>query len=113
MEPSQLPTQSWSGSFPWLIGLVSVLYGVAGAVAIIVVRADLNAIDSAVLSRQAPPMLDYLAGAYSRMLRVGENTIATRLTLFRQAVIWVVAGGVIGLLGLVATHYGWTLGAIA
>jgi hypothetical protein len=31
------------------------------------------------------------------MLATGENTVATRLTVFRQAVVFVIVGGYLGL----------------
>jgi hypothetical protein len=31
------------------------------------------------------------------MAKIGETTIATRLTVFRQAIIWMIIGGVAGL----------------
>lgn len=73
-------------------------YGAAGAVSIMAGRADFGLIDAAVLSHKQPPIELYLAGAYSRMLRVGENTVATRITIFRQAVLWIILGGYMGLI---------------
>jgi hypothetical protein len=88
----------------WLAGLVLVAYGVAGAAAVMTVRADFRTIDTAKLSQKQPPMLRYLAGAYSRMLATGENTVATRLTVFRQAVVFVIVGGYLGLLAVLLLH---------
>lgn len=72
-------------------------YGLAGAVSVMAGRADFNSIDTAVLSQKPIPTERYLAGAYSRILRLGENTVATRITIFRQAVVWVIVGGYLGL----------------
>lgn len=77
----------------WLSSLLAVGYGVIGAAAIMTVRADVNMIDSAVLSGYSRPILKALAADYAGMMRDGENTVATRLTLFRQAVVWVIVGG--------------------
>jgi hypothetical protein len=88
----------------WLAGLVVLAYGLAGAAAVMTVRADFRAIDTAKLSQEQPPMLRYLAGAYSRMLATGENTVATRLTVFRQAVVFVIVGGYLGLLAVLLLH---------
>jgi hypothetical protein len=30
---------------------------------------------------------------YAAMLRTGEDTVATRLTVYRQAVVWLIIGG--------------------
>jgi hypothetical protein len=34
------------------------------------------------------------------MLRSGENTIATRITIFRQAVVWIILGSYAGLIAV-------------
>lgn len=77
----------------WLLSLFAVGYGVVGAAAIMTVRADFDMIDTAVLSGYKPAILAALAADYAGMLGVGENTVATRLTLFRQAVVWMIVGG--------------------
>jgi hypothetical protein len=84
----------------WLVSLLILLYGVAGAAAVLTVRADFRAIDTAKLSQVAPPVLRALATSYSSMLATGENTVATRLTVFRQAVVFVLVGGYLGLIGV-------------
>ena len=88
----------------WVPALVFLACGVAGAGAVMTVRADFMAIDTAVLSTKEPPILKTLATSYSRMLRTGENTVATRLTLFRQAVVYVIVGGYLGLLAALLHH---------
>jgi|SRR5581483_1853128 len=82
----------------WITGLTLLVLGVAGAAAVMTTRADFRAIDTAVLSRYVPPVLPALARDYARMLRIGENTVATRLTIFRQAVVYAILGGYLGLL---------------
>lgn len=82
----------------WILGLALLVIGVGGAAAVMTVRADFGMIDTAVLSSYRPPVRYALARDYSRMLRVGEDTIATRLTIFRQAVLYVILGGYSGLL---------------
>jgi hypothetical protein len=77
----------------WLAALALVVYGTAGAAAVMTVRADFKTIDTAALSAETPPIKEALAGSYSRMLGTGENTVATRLSVFRQAVVFVVLGG--------------------
>jgi hypothetical protein len=77
----------------WLLSLLAASYGVFGGAAIMTVRADFDVIDSAVLSGYAPPVLKKLADDYAAMLGVGENTVATRLTVYRQAVVWLIIGG--------------------
>ncbi len=77
----------------WLFALTLLAYGVAGAAAILTVRADFKTIDTAVLSASDPPVLSALAMSYSRMLGTGENTVATRLTVLWQAVVFIILGG--------------------
>jgi hypothetical protein len=84
----------------WIPGLLFIGCGVAGAAAVMTVRADFQTIDTAVLSGSKPPILKALATSYSRMLATGENTVATRLTVFRQAVVFVIVGGYLGLLAV-------------
>lgn len=82
----------------WLFALTLLAYGVAGAAAILTVRADFKTIDTAVLSASDPPVLRALAMSYSRMLGTGENTVATRLTVLWQAVVLIILGGYLGLI---------------
>jgi hypothetical protein len=90
----------WALSVLWLVAIAAITYGVAGVAAIMTVRADFNGIDTAVLSSKPRAVLRSLAGSYSRMLADGENTVATRLTVFRQAVVFVIVGGYLGLLAV-------------
>jgi hypothetical protein len=82
----------------WLFALALLAYGVAGAAAILTVRADFKTIDTAVLSASDPPVLRALALSYSRMLGTGENTVATRLTVLWQAVVFIILGGYLDLI---------------
>jgi hypothetical protein len=77
----------------WLVSLLAAGYGVVGAAAIMTIRADFDVIDSAKLSSYQPPIPNRLAGDYAAMLGAGENTVATRLTVYRQAVVWLIIGG--------------------
>ena len=43
-------------------------------------------------------MLAKLAADYAAMLAAGENTVATRVTVFRQAAVFLIAGSYIGLI---------------
>jgi hypothetical protein len=74
------------------LGLSLDLLSALGAAALMFIRADLGTIDAAKLSQQAPPIERYLAGAYSRLVRPGENTIATHNSVFRRAAFLLVLG---------------------
>ena len=88
----------------WLLALALLVYGVAGSAAILTVRADFKTIDTAVLSASDSPILRALAVSYSRMLGTGENTVATRLTVLWQAVLFVIGGGYLGLIAYLIEH---------
>lgn len=88
----------------WLVGLVTLVYGVAGAAAVLTVKADFRVIHAAVLSASTPPIDHALASIYTRMMATGENTVATRLTVFRQAVVFCLVGGCLGLLAVLLTR---------
>lgn len=88
---------SW---WQWTIGLTSLallVWGVGGTAAIIVVRADFRVIHAPVLSHLGAPVNRSLAEAYSGMMATGGNTVATRLTILRQAMVLCLAGGYLGL----------------
>ena len=90
------------GTVVGLLALLALLYGIAGVAAIMAVRADFIKIDTALLSQKVPPISRELAVSYSRMLGTGENTVAARLTIFRQAVVFLILGGCLGLVAVFA-----------
>src|SRR4051812_46341695 len=87
----------------WLAGLALLVYGVGGATSVMVSRADLKVIHTAVLSGASRPVDRALAQSYARMMKEGENTFATRLTVFRQAVVFCLLGGYLGLVAALLT----------
>jgi hypothetical protein len=87
----------------WIVGLALLTLGVGGAAALMATRADFVQIDTAKFSTYEPPRKRNLAGSYSRMLSTGENTIATRITVYRQAVVYVIAGGYVTLIAYLVT----------
>ena len=87
----------------WLGGIGLLIYGIAGAASVLVSRADFNTIHTAVLSAQQQPIDRALAQAYARMMASGEDTVATRLTIFRQSVVFCLVGGYLGLLASLLT----------
>lgn len=87
----------WS-AVAWIAGMVILTWGVGGAAAVMVVRAEFSQIVTALLSSAARPVLRSLAGSYSRMTGLGEDCIATRITVFRQAVLFSIIGGYLALI---------------
>lgn len=90
------PTHERLGLF--IASLLMLVYGLAGAAGIMATKADFGTIDAAALSHQTLPTERYLASAYSRIVKAGENTVATRITIFRQAVVWIILGAYTGLI---------------
>jgi len=52
-----------------------------------------------------PPIKRQLATDYAEILDVGEQTVNTRLTLYRQAVVWLILGGYAALATLLLAQY--------
>jgi hypothetical protein len=75
----------------WCAAIVLALLGILGASAVIVARKEIGAIDAALMTYQTPPVLPGLAAAYARTIRAGEDTIATQITVYRDAVLMVLA----------------------
>jgi hypothetical protein len=76
----------------WYLGLVLVTLGLLGAAAVMSVRSTFGRVDAAHLSQQLPPVLQVVAREYAERAADGENTVATRLTVFRDAVLVIVVG---------------------
>jgi hypothetical protein len=79
----------------WAVGIVLVLLGATAAAAVIVVRADFSAIDTTQMTHWSEPVLPDLASDHARSVIRGENTVAARVTLFRQATRMVTWGAVL------------------
>ena len=76
----------------WSFGVLTVAFSLLGAVAVVVANKEVGIIDTARLSRQHNPILPELAAAYARVVRKGENTNATQITVYRDAVLLVLVG---------------------
>jgi hypothetical protein len=92
---SVLDEQNWLLTSVWVVGTLIVGLAMFGAAALFVTRLEMSTIDAANLSQQDPPITNALAEAYARMMAAGENTLATRLTVYRQAVLMVLLGSAI------------------
>jgi len=78
----------------WALGTLVILLGVATAASVITVAADFNAIDTRRTSQLVPPILPKLAVEYVKAVRLGESTVAARLTVFRQATRFICWGAI-------------------
>jgi hypothetical protein len=81
------------GTFTLWIGAVTMsTLAVLGAASLMTTRSEFSVIDTALLTHQTPPITGALAAAYSRAVRVGANTVATRLTLYRDGAFCLLIG---------------------
>lgn len=79
----------------WLGGVLAVALSVLGAGAAMTVRGEFAMVDASLLSHVRDAKLVHVARAYASGVAVGENTVATRLTVLRDAVFLVLLGGTI------------------
>ena len=82
----------------WTIAILAGAWSVLGAAGTSVVRADMQMIHAAVLSRRTAPLLSDLAADYAAIVMDGEDQLATRLTNLRHAVMWLLLTALFGLL---------------
>jgi hypothetical protein len=82
-------TAAWTGS-----ALLAVL-GIAGAVAVLTARAVLGRTDTRDTALEPSPRLPKLASEYAQATGEGESTVATRLTVLRDAVLLLVLGALL------------------
>lgn len=85
----------WLMYLVWAIGSGLVLLAALGAAAVMSVRSDFGAVFPTLVSQLPAPIHKELARAYARETLTGEITVATRLTVIRDAVTLLALGGVI------------------
>lgn len=82
------------GSFlMWCLAVLCSIMALLGAASIVTARKELGFIDAARLTSTSRPVLPELAAAYGRCIRIGENTVATQITVFRDAVLLLAVAG--------------------
>jgi hypothetical protein len=97
LQASVVSADIFSVWFCWVVAILAGGWSVLGAAATSVVRADMQMIHAAVLSRRAAPILPELAADYGAIVMDGENQLATRLTILRHAVMWLLVAAFFGL----------------
>ena len=79
----------------WILALAAVLVGVGLSASVIVVQANFYRPDTTQLTRFTPPLDRPVARDYAESVRVGEITIADRVTIFRLATRFISWGAVL------------------
>jgi len=78
----------------WGLGMGLVLMSGLGAAATLSVRSDFGTVLPTLVSQLTPPVRPQVARAYAQQIAVGETTVATRITVIRDAVTLLALGGV-------------------
>ncbi|NQD42288.1 hypothetical protein [Glutamicibacter halophytocola] len=84
----------------WSLGMLILMIALLGTAAVVVAKKELREIHTSILSMQRSPLHNSLAPAYATSMSQGENTVATQITVFRDAVFLLIVG-----LLLVATSW--------
>jgi hypothetical protein len=94
------------GFIAWAAGLVALATSALVAAGVIVARKELGAVETRLLSGAEAPVLAIAADAYARAVEAGENTVATEMTVFRDAVALLMLGFALALVA-------WAIGILA
>ncbi|RKE64917.1 hypothetical protein [Microbacterium sp. AG238] len=87
----------------WALSLGLALLCLLGAAGIVVARKDLTDVDAALVSQQDSPVRWAVSKAYAMSVGTGEETVATQITILRNAVaVLIVACLLLGVGWLVA-----------
>ena len=89
----------------WICSVAFTSWSALGVAAVITGTAKLSGIATAPLSTYEPPVKKQLAKDYADILDVGEQTVNTRITLYRQSVVWLILGGYAALAALLLHQY--------
>lgn len=76
----------------WSLGMLILTIALLGTAAVVVAKKELREIHTSILSMQRSPLHDSLAPAYATSMSQGENTVATQITVFRDAVFFLILG---------------------
>ncbi len=79
----------------WTLSLILAILAAGGAASIVTSRADFGRINTQSLARVSSPVLRRAAIGYARAVGQGEETIRTRITVFRDSVLLVVLAGIL------------------
>ena len=96
----EIPAESSLTSLTWvavllILTVVLLVMGALGAASNLGAKNRFGAIDTSLLSNVDPPVDLALATAYVEYVRPGENTLATRLTIYWVAILLVLTGSIL------------------
>lgn len=89
----------WSAML-WIASVVFLAAGLLGAASVVVTRKSYGTVDATLMTRMTSPVQHKLASALAGQVPVGENSVATEITVFRSCVALV-------LLALIAFGASW------
>ncbi len=93
--------QEWVSGGLWVLAGFLLVCGLAAAAAVAVTKANFEAIDTTQITTWDPPVLRRMAMDYAGAVRLGEGTVADRVTVFRQATRLLVWGAIFAALAAV------------
>lgn len=79
----------------WILSSVAVVLGLLGAAAILTASARFGRIETQMVAVLSPPARYKIAEGYADSTGLGECTVATRLTVFRSAVMLLIVAAII------------------
>jgi len=82
----------------WSLSVLLVLVGLAFGASVITTKAFLSQVDTTQISSWTPPVLQELARDYAKAVRLGEITVADRVTIFRVGTRYTLWGAIFGAL---------------
>ncbi|WP_406377126.1 hypothetical protein [Streptomyces sp. NBC_00197] len=95
----------WALLAMWALACALAVLAVAGAASVLTARAVFGGTDARLAAQGSRPVQRYVAEAYAENVTVGEETVRTFLTVFRDAVTLAVSSALVFLLLLAAlTH---------
>lgn len=98
--------QPWPVITLWVIACALAALAVAGAASVMSARAVFGRTDTDMAAQGARPVRRYLAEAYAENVAIGEETVKTFLTVFRDAVALTITSAILFLIVLVNLAYG-------
>ena len=87
----------------WVLAVLLVLFGTGFAAAVVSTKANFTQIDTTEISRWKPPVLQELARDYADSVRLGEITVAMRVTVFRVATRLTLWGALVAAIAFVVS----------